>query len=330
MLKRSIRRGIVARILAIASGLFLFLILLELGLRLAGFGFLSLQERRNRLLARQKGRYTIMCVGESTTAVGGAYSYPSQLQEILNQRRIGVRFSVINKGVPGIHTSEILNRFGSDLDAYHPDMVISMMGSGDSGPHMPYEVVVPKAMNFFRSFKVYKLALSLGSRIAKGLKAAIPGKPGKNTAQQAAPGKADRRKSGTYPGRGWAYERQGRYPDAEAAFKEAIEADPGNALAYLQLGWFYRAQGKFTEAEGLFKKAIKLHTGNGRPYSGQGGFAEAQAVFKNSIELNPDDYWSYIGLGWIALEEARYSQAEDLFSKAVAVNPANDWLYVEM
>ena len=88
---------------------FVYLILLEMGLRVGGFIFSSLQEYRNISSIKKKSEYRIMCLGESTTAIGGEDSYPSQLEEILNERNIGIRFSVINKGIPGANTTAILS-----------------------------------------------------------------------------------------------------------------------------------------------------------------------------------------------------------------------------
>ena len=84
----------------ILFGLFLSVALLESGLRLGGFIFYSAQAHRNWQATKQKGTYRILCLGESTTALGGDDSYPSQLEEILNQSNIGIKFSVINRGRP--------------------------------------------------------------------------------------------------------------------------------------------------------------------------------------------------------------------------------------
>ncbi|MCX5702464.1 MAG: hypothetical protein NTW64_05805, partial [Candidatus Omnitrophica bacterium] len=74
------------RIILLLFGLSLFFVLLEAGLRLGGFILLSLQEYRNNLSIRQKGAYRIICLGESTTQ----NQYPPFLEEILNQRNIGI------------------------------------------------------------------------------------------------------------------------------------------------------------------------------------------------------------------------------------------------
>ncbi|MBU1998045.1 MAG: hypothetical protein ABIG46_08200 [Candidatus Omnitrophota bacterium] len=80
------------KIILIILGVFLALILIETGLRLRGFIILSLQERRNRFSLMQRGAYRIMCLGESTT-IG---QYPRFLENMLNQRNIGIKFSVID------------------------------------------------------------------------------------------------------------------------------------------------------------------------------------------------------------------------------------------
>lgn len=82
------------KILLIILGLSLTFVILEIGLRLEGFVLLSIQEYKNRVSLKQKGTYRIMCLGESTTQG----QYPGFLEEILNQRNIGIRFSVIDKG----------------------------------------------------------------------------------------------------------------------------------------------------------------------------------------------------------------------------------------
>ena len=61
-------RNIIKRVLLIFVCIFLSLILLECGLRLAGFASFQYQRYKNNKVLRQKKQYTIMCLGESTTA----------------------------------------------------------------------------------------------------------------------------------------------------------------------------------------------------------------------------------------------------------------------
>ena len=143
------------KITLIIFGLFLFFILLEVGLRIGGFILVSLQEYRNQASIRQKGTYRILCLGESTTQ----NQWPPFLEEILNQRNTGIRFSVIDKGRGGTNTPVILSQVESYLDEYHPEMVVAMMGANDYGRHMPVETPSSsRIILFLRSLRTYKMA----------------------------------------------------------------------------------------------------------------------------------------------------------------------------
>lgn len=72
------------KVVLIIFGLFLCLIIIEIGMRLGGLILLSLQEQSNKISIRENGEYIIMCLGESTTARGGKDSWPFQLEEVLN------------------------------------------------------------------------------------------------------------------------------------------------------------------------------------------------------------------------------------------------------
>lgn len=74
------------KLLMVIFGLLLGALLIESGLRLGGFIYLSLQKYRNRISLMQHGAFRIICLGDSTTAIGGDDSYPGQLEKILNQR----------------------------------------------------------------------------------------------------------------------------------------------------------------------------------------------------------------------------------------------------
>ena len=62
----------------------------------------------------------------------GTYSYPGHLQRILNEKVPNRKFEVVNLGIPGINSSQVLNRFRNYLSKYNPDLVIVMIGINDS------------------------------------------------------------------------------------------------------------------------------------------------------------------------------------------------------
>ncbi len=155
------------KIILISLGVLCCVVFLEISLRLAGPIFSSFQQYRNHLSIKQKGTYRILCLGESTTAG----QYPYFLEKALNQRNIGIKFSVIDQGVVATNTWSILYNLKSNLDTCHPNMVITMMGINDWGEHIPYEAVShSKVINFLKSFRVYKLARLLWLHIVTRLK----------------------------------------------------------------------------------------------------------------------------------------------------------------
>ena len=114
---------ILKKILLIFLGIFLSLIILECGLRFAGFVLYSYQQYKNNKALENKSQYTIMCLGESTTSK----QYPIQLQEILNEKYPN-KFSVIDCGVPKINLENLFLFIENNINKYNPDIAICMMG----------------------------------------------------------------------------------------------------------------------------------------------------------------------------------------------------------
>lgn len=149
------------KIILIVFGIFLCVITLEIGLRIGGFVFLALKEQHNNISFDKKhNEYRIMCLGESTTACGGENSYPSQLENILNNKKLKIRFKIINKAIPGNDSSIIVSHLNDNITKYAPDMIITMMGINDV-PHRAasYEDVIPQKsyLMTIKDFRIYKL-----------------------------------------------------------------------------------------------------------------------------------------------------------------------------
>ena len=94
--------------------------------------------RFNRPLTRTARRLasgeplTIVAIGSSSTAGAGASSpaasYPSRLQAELQQRFPGHDITVLNRGLNGDETWQMLARFATDVVAAHPDLVLWQVG----------------------------------------------------------------------------------------------------------------------------------------------------------------------------------------------------------
>jgi lysophospholipase L1-like esterase len=140
----------------------LFVLFLEGFLDLGGWVFLVTQEYRNQTHA-VSGSYRILCLGDSITANGGDYSYPSQLQYALNHAGSDIKFQVINRGTPSWTTSEMSDHFGEFIQKYHPDMVVFMVGVNDISFYTMVPVNQESKIKFLilDRIKVYKLLKKL-------------------------------------------------------------------------------------------------------------------------------------------------------------------------
>jgi tetratricopeptide (TPR) repeat protein len=311
------------KITLVVFGLLFTVMLLEAGLRLGGFMARSAQEYKNRQSLQQKGTCRIMCIGESTTAG----QYPPHLEKALDQRHAGIQFSVIDKGVAGINSANILARLESNLDQYHPDMVVVMMGSNDQG--ILYYKDIPEAQTkLFYYCKTYRLIRLLWVHILA--KAREIGASKKTIV-------LNPQNDDAYIRLGWICQVQGKLSQDEDAFKKAIALNPQNADAYVELGWLYRDQGKLSQAEDSFKQAIERDPQNNRAYAAlgvlyrdQGKLSQAEDAFKKAIERSPKKNRIYAELGGLYRDQGKLSQAEDLLKQAVSLGLQNNRAYAAL
>jgi tetratricopeptide (TPR) repeat protein len=319
-------------------GVFFTIAVLEVTLRLGGSISVYLRDYRNNASLRQNKNYTIICLGESTTFGVGADAYPQQLEQILNNRYPGIKFSVINKGMNGIDSTYILSMLKKNVLRYHPNMVIAMIGINDHGIKY-YEGITDVKSPLFNNFRVYKffriLAKQLTERrthevyrpfedsfpvMEKKLKEVIKNNPRDVDALVAL---------------GWRYVVQLKYDEAGDLFKKALEIDPGNDKVYAALGWYYYCTTqKNNLAVEYFQKALLLNPLNIGTYNGlafyykdKKNFAMSEACFKKIIQLEPRSCAGYIDLGYLYLLLGRKKDAEALFKKATTINNCKDWLY---
>ncbi|HTY44744.1 MAG TPA: tetratricopeptide repeat protein [Patescibacteria group bacterium] len=326
------------KISLVLGGFLMFLILLEVGLRLGGFIVLSLQEYRNQQAMRHKEACRILCLGESTT-VG---QYPPYLEKILNQRHVEIRFSVIDTGIIAANSATILSQLESNIARYRPDIVVVMMGSNDQG--ILYYKDIPEARTpLFYRCKTYRLIKILWARA--WAKTRGKGGSGKDSTFDPQGNNAHIRlgpmhqaenspKERTYIQLGWNYRAEGNTLLAENAFKKAIELSPRNDNAYVALGLLYQAQGQFSQAEDLLKKAAALNPQNddtviklGWLYQGQNKLSQAEDAFKQAIVSNS---FNAFKLGRLCCVRGKPSLAENAFKKAIELNPRNDSVYVAL
>ena len=229
------------KVVLLLCGLLVALTLLEVGLRAGGRAFLWMQERRNRASLREGRPFRILCIGESTTALGGEDAYPKQLERVLNEQAARPLVSVINRGVPATDTAEILARLPPMLEQYRPDAVVAMIGINDvAGASAPEHTATRQVL---ASMRVYKLA-----RFAWGLtrgRYAIPPPP---TPRFEAEVEAKERRLGARVAASAfdeSADRDRRLDDAEALLHRGrtLPGEPSEDLYYGQLALVAQARG---------------------------------------------------------------------------------------
>ncbi len=119
------------RVARVALAVFVTLVVLEVGLRIAG----ALYLRRVYAGSRPApGELVVLCLGESSTAglwVTPQESYPARLEAMLKEA-YGRPIRFVVPPHLGQNTSQMANRIDSYLDLYHPRLVIVMAGANDT------------------------------------------------------------------------------------------------------------------------------------------------------------------------------------------------------
>lgn len=268
---RPVQLSLPKKISLILLGVVLALATLEFGMRAAGWVWLAAQANRNDAAMSRGGTYTILCIGESTTAFGGAGSYPRLLEKILNRRSNGRRYTVINGGVPRSTTDRIRDALPGQIEKYRPDLVVAMMGINDQRylERGPRDSVV----SWVREFRVIQLFSLLYENLSRREVSRTSG----NSSQRAAGTEKDQnasyeelvdqvRESPTdlnlimqanllAHSRGMSFWRD--HPRAEEPFLEAIERDPGRSAAWADLIRLYNLRGDYGKAMEAMGSAVE-------------------------------------------------------------------------
>ena len=326
------------KVALIVFGLILGLALLEVMLRIGGFIFTSFQERANLCSLQKKDSYVIMCLGESTTALGGEYAYPRQLEEVLNETDIGVKFSVLNKGIPGTTTTEIVSLLEYNLNTYEPDMVTAMIGINEAFEIGDYENTRPaKVKLFFRGFRTYKLAKLLWEHIVykvREMKRSFFSEREEGGNEPLLELESQAVNAGSYESYvelALSYRYHWECEKAEETFKKAIAINPDIDTAYTELGEMYIWLEREQEAEEMCIKAIEVNPENDVAYGDlawlrevKGKLSEAEELYKKAFGLNPHNNFAFSHLVARYMEKRRFKKAEELCQKVIEVNPRND------
>jgi len=337
----------------ILAGTVISILLLETILRLGGVLYLAVQEYRNKASVKEKGTYRIMCLGESTTALGGDNAYPAQLERILNEKNKEIKFSVVNKGIPGTHSTAILSQLEENVNQYKPDMVVAMMGINDEGRFTPYKDIPDLQMDtFLKHFKTFKLvrfiylnfAVRFTGKDVDALKKVMDTEQSEEEEEIDEVTEAilekeivsDPENEDAYFELGMLYQEGSDHPRAVEMFENAIELDPQNAEFYLELADSYVKMKDFKHGIEKLKETIALdpqgkleesYTLLGSVYNEQGKFEEAEEAYLKIVKLRPDSFDLHFEAGNFYKSHAKLDQALAMYKKALELTDEKSTIY---
>lgn len=346
------------KIFLIFLGIFSTLVLLEIVLRIGGFIFTLQQDWRNRAAPGGREEFRILCIGESTTALGGENSYPWQLENILNKSGPKQKFKVINKGLVAKTSADVLAQLNADLDRYRPDLVISMVGVND-----PYKIESmmknrwgAKLDQCLRNLRLYHFFELLGKHISRRIqdtkepRKASPFDLPQNLTDSAFNKEIDIEKDD--PTR--VIQQMKRLEKISVQLGEHLARDPQAGadpslqnklgIARLRLLWFriylgtyYRLRGDFGQAQDYLLTAIEQDPNNyspylelGRMYEEQKNYGRALVFFKKAGDLRPKSNLALLELGRCYDKLGQREETFKLYKLLFERNPSEFWVYPEI
>jgi tetratricopeptide (TPR) repeat protein len=301
----------------VAVGIIAGIALLEIVLRLGGFAVMQWQDHRNRRALAHGGEYRILCLGDSVTAG----SYPAILEDLLNRTGGATRFTVIDRGRPGIGTGYIAATLRANLDRYKPHMVIVMMGTNYFYSNsLPYETNLLQAyagtLRVYRFFLLVKEQLLQKAVLRRGLTAAAVA-DGSDRGRAAA-----RAAEAAYAA--------GQLEKTIVHCRAALAAGYRGEEVYMCLArsHFFREEYAAAEAAtraGLaVRPSVLLYEQLGYIYVAQDNFAAAEAAFRDALRCKGDSQSTLVSLSHLYLQKGRPEAAEQLLQQAWQRNSLNE------
>jgi tetratricopeptide (TPR) repeat protein len=124
--------------------------------------------------------------------------------------------------------------------------------------------------------------------------------------------------------------QKGRYDEAIAEFRRALDMDAADTTALNNLGAALTSAGQLEEAVSYLKKAIEIDPGNFKSHTNlgvalarAGRFDAAAAPLERAVQLNPEDARAQSAYGGVLVNQGRVEDAMRHLEKALEINPAD-------
>ena len=122
--------------------------------------------------------------------------------------------------------------------------------------------------------------------------------------------------------------KDGRLPEAIAAFEAFLLRFPQDATSWSNLGVTLRKQGALHAAEAAYRRALELHPDDAAFLGNLGNVLkdldrldEAIDLHRRAIEARPDDFLLIFNHGLALREAGRFEEALEVFDRCVAQDP---------
>jgi tetratricopeptide (TPR) repeat protein len=128
----------------------------------------------------------------------------------------------------------------------------------------------------------------------------------------------------------FALERQGRFDEALAEYREALRLEPRSYQIHNSYGNLLGKMGRPDEALAEYREAIRLnpkipflHSNLGAELAGLGRFDEAMNAFTNAAQLDPVSPWPHFQMARGLLQQGRDAEAIAKLHEALRLDPDN-------
>lgn len=126
---------------------------------------------------------------------------------------------------------------------------------------------------------------------------------------------------------GVSYCQAGRFEQAAASFRRAIEIQPNYAAAYLNCSLAYQSEGRFAQALDMALEAVKIRPDPGGylyvgvAYVRLGRHDEAEAAFRTVLRHAPDHVDAWCNVGHVCKEVGRFDDATLAYQEVLRREP---------